>query len=86
MPISADILNRRATKFVLWCPRPQNQPPRLVIGRLRPGNPPVVDGIKHVALPAAANTSGLFEAESATCGLSDGVVYHYWFEVLWAGG
>src|SRR5229473_3875171 len=45
MPISADILNRRATQFVLWSPRPQNQPPRLVIGRLQPGNPPTVQGI-----------------------------------------
>ena len=81
MPISADILNRRATKFTLWCPRSQHQPPRLVIGQLRPGNPPVVDDIKHITLSAAANASGLFEADSATCGLSDDTVYHYWLEV-----
>jgi pullulanase len=81
MPISCDILNRRANRFVLWSPRPQNQAPQLVIGRLRPGNPPTVEGISHVALASATDTAGLFEVVAATCGLQDGVVYHYWFEV-----
>ena len=81
MPISADILNRRATHFVLWTPRPQNQPPRLVLGRLQPGNPPTVEGIQHIALALAADAADLFEVAAASCGLDDGVVYHYWFEL-----
>lgn len=81
MPISADILNRRATHFVLWSPRPQNQPPRLVLGRLQPGNPPTVEGIQHIALTLAADAADLFEIAAASCGLDDGVVYHYWFEL-----
>ncbi len=81
MPISCDILNRRANRFVLWSPRPQNQVPQLVIGRLRPGNPPTVEGISHVALAPVADAAGLFEVAAAACGLEDGVVYHYWFEV-----
>jgi len=81
MPISTNILDRRATRFVLWSPRPQNTTPELVIGRLRDGNPPTVEGIRHVALVPAADTAGLFEVEAANCGLDDGAVYHYWFEV-----
>jgi len=81
MSISTDILTRRTTRFVLWCPRTQNTPPELVIGRLRNGNPPAVEGIRHVALAAVAGPAGLFEVAAANCGLEDGAVYHYWFEV-----
>jgi len=81
MPISADILNRRTTRFVLWCPRAQNEAPQLVVGRLQPGNPPTVEAIQHIALVPDANAIGLFEVAAADCGLNDGVVYHYWFEV-----
>ena len=81
MPISTDILNRRATQFLLWSPRLQNQVPQLVIGRLRPGNPPTVEGIRKLALGPVARADGLFEIAAAACRLDDGAVYHYWFEV-----
>jgi pullulanase len=81
MAIGTDILDRRATRFVLWCPRVEVAPPQLVIGRLRAGNPPIVEGIRHVALAPAAEAPGLFEVPAANCGLDDGAVYHYWFEV-----
>ncbi len=81
MPISADILTRRATGFVLWNPRPQTVPPQLVIGRLVPGNPPVVAGVRRVALAAVQDMAGLFALGAVACGLDDGAVYHYWFEV-----
>ena len=81
MPISTDILNRRATQFLLWSPRLQNQVPQLVIGRLRPGNPPTVEAIRKLALGPVARADGLFEIAAAACGLDDGAVYHYWFEV-----
>src|ERR1700741_1380742 len=81
MPITTNILDRRATRFVLWSPRPPRAPPRLVIGRLRPANPPAVDGVQRIALAPVADAAGLFEIEAANCGLNDGVVYHYWFEV-----
>src|SRR5262249_49338125 len=76
-----NILDRRATRFVLWSPRSQVAPPRLVIGRLRPGNPPVVERVQLIPLARAAGADGLFEIAAADCGLDDGVVYHYWFEV-----
>ena len=81
MPISADILDRRATGFALWSPRLQTTPPVLVIGRLVPGNPPTAAGVRRIALVPAPGASGLFTVEAAACGLDDGAVYHYWFEV-----
>jgi len=81
MPIGTDILNRATTRFVLWCPRVQVAPPRLVIGRLRPGNPPAVEGVQLIALAPAADPAGLFEVAAADCALDEGVVYHYWYEV-----
>jgi 1,4-alpha-glucan branching enzyme len=81
MGISADILDRRTTRFVLWSPLPQNVPPQLVIGRLRNGNPPTVEDIRRVVLAAAADAVGLFQLDAAACGLEIGAVYHYWFEV-----
>ena len=81
MPISADILDRRAAGFVLWSPRTQNAPPQLVIGRLVPGNPPVVGGVRRLALAPVPDTAGLFALAAAACGLDDGAVYHYWFEI-----
>jgi pullulanase len=84
MPLSADILNRRKTRFVLWSPRAQSEEPILVIGRLTPGNPPVVDRVVRVALtPAPGVQSGLWElaADDAGLALVDRTVYHYWLEV-----
>ncbi len=81
MPISADILDRRATGFVLWCPPAQNAAPLLVIGRLVPGNPPTVAGKRRIVLDPVPDISGLFMVAAEACGLDDGAVYHYWFEV-----
>ncbi len=81
MSFGADILDRRAAAFVLWSPRAQSEPPNLVIGRLRPGNPPALDDVRRLALAPAANADGLFEIAASACGLEDGAVYHYWFEL-----
>ncbi|MGC2525511.1 MAG: hypothetical protein WA417_23155 [Stellaceae bacterium] len=81
MSISADILDRRTTGFVLWCPRPQNAPPQLIVGRLVPGNPPTVVEVRRIALAPVPEAAGLFAVAAAACGLADGTVYHYWFEV-----
>jgi hypothetical protein len=78
VPMSNDILNRRATRFVLWSPRVQ-VPPRFVIGRLRPGNPPPsrVFNFRLLRSHRPRDAVGLFEVAAANCGLDDGVVYHY---------
>ena len=81
MPIIINIPDRRTTRSVLWNPRLQNAPPRLVIGRLQAGNPPTLEGIRRIDLRSLPDALDLFEVAAANCGLDDGVVYQYWFEV-----
>jgi len=80
VPISIDILNRRATRFVLGSPRPKPKLPELVIGRLRAGDPPAIEGIRLIALATVSAVAGLIEVAAADCGPDDGTL-HYWFEV-----
>jgi pullulanase len=79
--MAADILTRRADRFVAWIPRAQSQVPVVVIGRLQPGNPPVVSAVSRVPMSAVGGLSGLFEVPATSCGLTAGGVYHYWIEV-----
>ena len=81
MSSNADILDRRTTRFVLWSPATQSQPPVLVVGQLQPGNPPTLQNPGRFLLAAAAGTTGLWEAAATAFGLQDGQIYHYWFEV-----
>jgi len=80
----SDILARRHTHFVLWCPAPVASAPELLIGRLKNGNPPLFQQVTRRTLKPALNgitpITGLFELEASTLGLADDV-YHYWFEV-----
>src|SRR5260370_8575581 len=81
MPITADVLKRKLTHFVLWRPNASTTPPTLVIGRLQPGNPPTFIGPKRFTLTAAAGLPGLWQVAATDCQLQDGQVYHYWFKV-----
>jgi pullulanase len=81
MPVAADLLSRRATHLVLWRPNQSAVPPRLIIGRLRAGNPPTRIGERQFKMTAAGGVEGLSEVAAASCGLVDGDVFHYWFEV-----
>jgi hypothetical protein len=84
MVVTADILDRRATRFALWSPRDQSQAPRLLIGTFAAGNPPSVVALKKVALtPAPGVVSGLWELRADDPGLAlvTGRIYHYWLEV-----
>jgi 1,4-alpha-glucan branching enzyme len=81
MPISCNILDRRADRFMLWCPRAQREVPRLVLGELRLGNPPTLANVRHFPLAPVAGKDGLFEVAATACGLDDDTSYHYWFEV-----
>jgi pullulanase len=75
-----DILKRRQTHFVLWCPR-ETSPPVLILGRLRMGNPARFKELARLPLQPVTDRPGLWELEAASCGLIQGQVYHYWFEV-----
>lgn len=77
----ADILLRRQTGFVLWRPKPGGGAPVLVIGQFRPGNPPTLGAPMRVPLAPDPVFADLFAVPANQCGLTDGAVYHYWFEV-----
>ena len=76
-----DLLARKSTHFVLWRPTASTTAPVLVIGKFQPGNPPTHAAPNRFAMTAAAAVTGLWEIAAAACGLIDGSVYHYWFEV-----
>jgi pullulanase len=64
---------------VLWAPGQTR--PALVIGELQFGAPPTLTSEHTFPLRAVVGLSGLFEVAATSCGLTDGHVYHYWFEV-----
>ena len=74
-----DLLNRKSTHFVLWAPG--QTAPKLVIGTLQFGAPPFLTGRKSLPLKAVGGVHGLWELAPADAGLTDGNVYHFWFEV-----
>jgi 1,4-alpha-glucan branching enzyme len=74
----SDILSRRETHFVLWCPAATN-PPKLVIGQIKNGNPATFEPL--TSMPMASSIEGLWELRAEACGLRNGQTYHYWFEV-----
>src|SRR4051794_21148013 len=76
-----DLLTRRQTAFVLWRPGVQDPPPHLVIGTLQPGNPPAFAEQARLDMRQVADNPDLWELPAANCGLQDGTIYHYWFEV-----
>lgn len=77
--MDSDLLNRRTTHFTFWAP--QQTSPELVIGTFQFGAPPLHVGRQKLALSAVEGKNDLWEIAAANCGLRDGVVYHYWFEV-----
>ncbi|MFI7542859.1 alpha-amylase family glycosyl hydrolase [Actinoplanes sp. NPDC049599] len=79
--IEPDLFARRRTDFVLWRPRVTDPVPRLVIGVYAAGNPPALIHPALVELRLAPGLHDLWTVPAADCGLTDGQVYHYWFEV-----
>ena len=77
----ADLLTRKETAFVLWHAAASQAPPALVIGWLQPGTPLSLIGEQRLPLRPVAGFSDLWELPAAECGLMDGWVYYYWFEV-----
>ena len=84
MALQADLLNRKQTDFVLWRAKPAAAPPVLLIGEFQAGNPPSLKNAKRFPLAPVAGFEDLFAIPAASCGLTDGTIYHYFFEP--AGG
>jgi len=79
--MSADILTRKETAFVLWRVGNANPPPTLIIGQLQAGAPSTFMGEQRLPLQLAPGFTDLWEIPAANCNLVDGQIYHYWFEV-----
>ena len=80
--MDADILVLKKTHFVLWRGKASEPPPRLVIGKLQPGAPvTLVDEQQFDLHPRSADTPDLWVIAAADCNITNGEVYHYWFEV-----
>ncbi|MEJ1962424.1 MAG: alpha amylase [Gammaproteobacteria bacterium] len=77
----ADLLTRRETAFVLWHLTRTEPPPRLIIGWIQPGTPLQLVGEQSLALRPVPGFDDLWELPASECGLIDGWVYYYWFEV-----
>ena len=79
--MDAHLLQIRHTLFALWRPHDTTIPPGLRIGRFESGEPPTLTDIREVALAPAPGHPDLWTVAASDCGLVDGEVYHYWFEV-----
>jgi pullulanase len=77
--MDTDLLTRKASHFVLWAPG--QTAPKLVIGTLQFGAPPFLNGKQVLPLQAVGGVHGLWQIAPADASLTDGGVYHYWFEV-----
>ena len=77
----ADLLARRETAFVLWHLKRTEPPPRLIIGWVQPGTPLQLVGEQSLALRPVPGFDDLWELPASECGLIDGWIYYYWFEV-----
>jgi pullulanase len=74
------LLKRKETHFVFWRPGSGTSPPKLVIGVFKAGHPPTLDQRQDILLTASPDSDEVWEVAAAACGLTDGQVYHYWFE------
>ena len=79
--MTADIWVRRQTDFVFWRVATTAQAPQLIIGQYQAGAPNTFSQAQRLALAPAPGFSDLWSIRAADCGLSEGAVYHYWFEV-----
>jgi pullulanase len=79
--MGAHIFGLKRTAFILWRPHNTQPAPKLVIGQFQPGNPPTLANRQEHELKPLQGHPDVFGIDAAACGLKDGTVYHYWFEV-----
>ena len=75
------MLDRKTSTFVLWRPMKTSTPPQLIIGQFQAGNPPSLVGERQLLMRHSAAFPDLWELPAAECGLQNGQIYHYWFEI-----
>lgn len=79
--MTAHLLGLKQTAFVLWRPADTIVAPKLVIGEFSPGNPPSLAHERQFDLTLLPGKTDLWGIDASACGLLDGKVYHYWFDV-----
>lgn len=77
-----DIVRRKRTHFVLWRPGVTSNPPKLVIGTSTSGPNPRFTNQQKFVLRPVEGIPDLYELPAGECGLKEGGIYHYWFEVV----
>ncbi len=75
--MTPDILVRRQTRFVLWRPGSTAPAPTLRIG----ARGLKAEAFQTIPLKPSADWPELWEVAATDCHLTDGMVYHYWFQV-----
>lgn len=79
--MDANIRVRKENAFLLWRVSDTTAPPVLVIGQLSPGAPISLINEQQFGLRPDPDHADLWTVSADQCGLTDGAVYHYWFEV-----
>ena len=79
--MEAHLFGLKKTAFILWRPRHTQVTPKLVLGQFQPGNPPTLANRREFELQQMPEHTDLWGISAGACGLTDGQVYHYWFEV-----
>jgi pullulanase len=77
----AYLFGLKKSAFVLWSPHRIIPAPTLVIGQFQAGNPPRLANRQEFPLTQQEVHPDLWSIDAQKCRLSDGQVYHYWFEV-----
>src|SRR5690349_14082105 len=78
---AADLLMHKKTHFALWLPAVTEPAPRLIIGTFQQGDPPTLAQQQEFTLSPSTKGSGLWDIAAKDCQLTNGTIYHYWFEV-----
>jgi len=81
MTLPADLITRKSTHFVLWRPNGSTAIPLLILGKFQAGNPSTLVNARQLPMTQAPGASGLWQLAAANCGLVDGDIVHYWFQV-----
>lgn len=79
--MTVHLFELKRTSFVLWRPAQTAVAPKLVIGEFSAGNPPSLAHRREFDLALLPGMNDVWGIKASACGLTDGKVYHYWFEV-----
>ena len=79
--MKAHLFELKRTAFVLWRPHNTQVAPKLVLGQFQAGNPPTLSNRREFELQQMPEHVDLWGIGAGACGLVDGQVYYYWFEV-----